>query len=130
MEISNPTPLQIDFQLLTSFQDLETPEQFKRMGFIRPIFVAQSLPSYNVSARYDYDLTNLAVPPLASTGGVGVWDSGLWDIAIWGGGAVAFQPPRGSFGIGKTVAIGLRGKSQVVTTLIAIGVMWEDGGLL
>jgi len=130
VELDTPTPLQIDFQLLTSFQDLETPEQFKRVAFIRPIFVAQSLPSYNVDARYDYNTEDLAIPPLASAGGVGVWDTGLWNIAIWGGGAVAFQPPRGSFGIGKTVAIGLRGKSQVETTLIAIGVMWEDGGLL
>ncbi len=130
IELSNPNPLQIDWQLLTSYQDVETPEQFKRMQFIRPIFLAQSFPSYEAKAMYDYDLSQLQSPPNASAFGVGIWDTGLWDIDIWGGGSEIFQPARGAYGIGKTMAIGLRGKSQVETTLIAIGIMWDEGGLL
>ena len=130
LELTSPNPIQIDWRLLTSFQDLEKPEQFKRAQFIRPIFLAQSIPSYIVEPRYDYDLAELAVPPNASAFGVGIWDFSFWDIDIWGGGEVAVQPPRGALGIGKTVAIAIRGKSQVDTTLIAIGIMWDDGGLL
>lgn len=130
VELDTPVPLQIDWQLLTSYQDMDTPEQFKRMQFIRPIFIAQSFPSYTVKAFYDYDLSELPVPPNASAFGVGIWDTGLWDIDIWGGGSAAFQPARGAWGIGKTMAIALRGKSQVETTLIAIGIMWDEGGLL
>jgi hypothetical protein len=130
VELDNPVPLQIDWQLLTSYQDVDTPEQFKRMQFIRPIFIAQSFPSYTVKAFYDYDLSALPSPPNASAFGVGIWDTGLWDIDIWGGGSAAFQPARGAWGIGRTMAIALRGKSQVETTLIAIGIMWDEGGLL
>jgi len=130
VELTAPNPLQIEWQLLTSYQDLEMPEQFKRMQFLRPIFIAQAIPSYTVKAFYDYDLSELPSPPNASSFGVGIWDTGLWDIAVWGGGNVTTQPPRGAYGIGKTCAVALRGKSQVETTLIAIGLMWDDGGLL
>ncbi len=130
VELTNPNPIQIDWQLLTSYQDMDSPEQFKRMQFIRPIFLAQSFPSYTVRALYDYDISQLPSPPNASAFGVGIWDTGLWSIDIWGGGSAAFQPARGAYGIGKTMAIALRGRSQVETTLIAIGIMWDDGGLL
>jgi len=123
-------PDQIGWQLLTSFQDLETPETFKRLQFVRPIFLADAPPSYNVFAKYDYDLTELNVPPNANPGSLALWDTGFWDTAIWGGQAIPFQPPIGAYGIGKTIAIALRGRSQVSTTLVAIGLIWDEGGML
>jgi len=128
--IAAPSPVQIDWDVFTSFQDLQTPEVFKRCAFLRPIFLAEQNPSYTIEARYDYDITGLPSPPNASAGGVGIWDTGLWDTALWGGGLSTFQPPRGASGLGKTIAAVLHGRSQVDTTLIAIGVLWDDGGLL
>ena len=128
--IAGGMPDQIDWQLLTSFQDLETPETFKRLQFVRPIFLAHAQPSYNVFAKYDYDLEELMIPPNANPGGLGLWDTGLWDTALWSGTAIPFQPPIGAYGMGKTIAIALRGRSQVVTTLIAIGLIWDEGGML
>ncbi len=128
--LAAPVPKQIDWQLLTSYNDFEQPERFKKVHFIRPIFITESVPSYNVEARYDYDLAPLPTPVSAAGGTLGIWDTGLWDTAVWGGELVPAQPPVGSSGQGKTVAIALHGKSQVDTILIAIGVMWSDGGLL
>lgn len=130
--IANPVidARQIGWQLLTSYQDMESPEVFKRMQFIRPIFLAESKPSYTVRAHYDYDLSELAAPPNALVGATGIWDSSLWDIGLWGGGAVPFQPPVGAYGMGKTVAIVLSGRSLTECTLVAMGVIWDTGGML
>jgi len=128
--LAAPVPQQIDWELLTSFQDLGSPEIFKRIQFIRPIFLSSSTPSYDVVAKYDYDLSDIPSPINASAGAVGVWDTGLWDVALWGGGLFPFQPTIGGSGLGKTVAIRLRGRSLADTTLIAIGLQWDDGGML
>lgn len=128
--LAAPVPQQIDWELLTSYQDLGSPEIFKRVQFLRPIFISSSSPSYDIVAKYDYDLTDIPAPVNASAGAIGVWDVGLWDIALWGGGFFPFQPMRGSSGMGKTVAIRLRGRSLADTTLIAIGILWDDGGML
>lgn len=128
--IAGGTSDQIDWQFLTSYQDFQTPEQFKRMQFMRPIFLSASQPSFQVKAFYDYNLGSLAVPPNAVAGATALWDAAIWDAAIWAGGEFAFQPAIGAWGIGKTMAIAIRGRSLVETTFIACGVQWDDGGLL
>lgn len=123
-------PLQVDWQILTSYQDMDQPEQFKRMQFMRPIFLAAQKPSYTVRAYYDYDLSPLPSPVNAVPAGIALWDAGIWDLDIWGGGSIPFQPAVGAYGIGRTMAVAIRGRSQVETTLIAVGVMWDTGNLL
>jgi hypothetical protein len=128
--LAGGTPLQVDWQLLTSYQDMEQPEQFKRMQFVRPIFLGAAIPSYTIKAYYDYNLDALPSPINAVAPGIALWDAGVWDTAVWGGGEIAFQPPIGAWGLGKTMALSIRGRSLVETTLIAIGVMWDSGGIL
>lgn len=128
--IAAPNPQQIDWEIFTSFQDLQKPEQFKRVQFVRPIFLAQEMPSYSVEPKYDYDISGLPTPANAGIGVAGVWDTSLWDSALWGGAATPFQPPIGGVGLGKTMAVAIHGRSRVDTTLIAIGLLWEDGGYL
>ncbi len=130
IRIAGGMPDQIDWQMLTSYQDFQTPEQFKRMQFLRPIFLAASQPSFQVKAFYDYNLDRLMTPPNAIAGDTALWDAAEWDAAIWQGGAFVFQPAIGAWGIGKTMAIAIRGRSLEETTFIACGVQWDDGGLL
>ena len=66
----------------------------------------------------------------ATAGAAALWDAGIWDAAIWTGDDTPFQPAIGAWGIGKTMALAIRGRSIVETTFIASGVMWDDGGLL
>jgi hypothetical protein len=124
------TETDIQWQLLTSYQSLEAPANWKRIHFIRPLFLAEQLPVYAVQARYDFSLTipqPVDPPPLT----VGArWDIALWDIAYWGGGFVTEQPVIGATGIGRWFAIALSGKSRYTTSLVGFDAIGDIGGML
>jgi len=120
----------ISFYLLTSFQDLGAPGKWKRLQFIRPIFVATQLPFYQVQARYDFDveIPQLAAPPSATLGAL--WDVAKWDQAEWGGGLVTTQPTIGARGVGRFVALALSGRADHVCSLVGFDLIGDSGGLL
>lgn len=119
---SDPQPIYWSF--LTAYNELQAPQINKSVQFLRPRFVADAEPSYNVKAFYDYDLSDLVRASNANSSD-NVWDTGSWDIAIWGGGDQKFQDVRGSFGIGKTVAVAMSGASVVNTTLVDVGIVYK-----
>lgn len=125
-DIENGTPIQ--FSMLSSYQRYGEDGIFKQVQFIRPDFWSTSLPTFNTKALYDYDiseLTLLAFPPL-SLGDV--WDTARWDFAIWGGGESYGQHElRGAGGIGRSVAIALRGETSVYFRLLSFDIMWTSG---
>ncbi len=125
VEITSPSPVPIYWSLLTAYNELESPQMNKVVEFIRPRFVAEGEPTYEVQAFYDYDLRELA-QVIASGSGSDVWDTGIWDQALWGGGKDKFQDLKGGSGMGKTVAIAMSGASTLGTTLVDIGVMWRN----
>jgi hypothetical protein len=120
----------IVFYLLTSFQDLGAPGKWKRLQFIRPIFVASQLPIYQAAARYDFDveIPNAIAPPPATIGAL--WDVAKWDQAEWGGGLVTTQPTIGARGVGRFVAIALSGRADHVCSLVGFDLIGDTGGLL
>ena len=125
------TPLAVDFGLITAFSDFGMPSKFKRAQFIRPMFIADSVPTYAVAARYDYDISDIGSTPPYSPFTIGVWDDGTWDDAIWGGGYQIDQPVYGATGMGRTVAIVLRGSSSTQGVVLAgFDLMLDGGGLL
>lgn len=124
----DPAPIQ--WSMLTSYQDFESGTRFKRCQYIRPQFIAQDVPAYSTKARYDFDITEMYVTPLALPGATGRWDVGLWDIEVWGGGLQRVDRPIGAQGMGRHVAIALRGSSTSKTILIAFDVVADGGGLM
>ena len=122
--LSTPSPDPIYWSLLTAYTELESPQMNKVVEFIRPRFVAEGEPSYNVKAFYDYDLSEL-VRASAAGSGSDAWDTGTWDAAIWGGGQDKFQELKGANGMGRTVAIAMAGATTLSATLVDIGVMWR-----
>jgi hypothetical protein len=121
---------EIEWSLLTWYSDLETPAQNKIVQLIRATFTSERVPSYSVLARYDYDLQEaIAIPiPTAPTGDV--WDVALWDSAIWGVGTVTSNALSGGAGMGRSVAIALRGTSSAETILIRFDVAFTFGNIL
>lgn len=127
----NGTPgTNVEWSLLTSFNDLNTPSQNKISQFIRPTFISERIPGYSVVAVYDYNLIEgaEAIPSPVAFGDL--WDFGLWDSAIWGGQFVTTNPLSGAAGMGRSVAIGLRGSSAAKTTLIRIDLTFTFGNVL
>lgn len=122
----------ITWFLLTNYSALGTPGSHKRAKFIRPNFVSDQKPVYDVRAYYDYRTSETQVPvgsPTPLTGDV--WDSGLWDEALW---SVETLTPTfnvlGASGIGRTIAVGMAGSSVNRTNLISFDLLWDVGGYL
>ena len=131
--IDDPTTAtEVRFALLTAFSYYGAPARYKRVQFLRPIFVADSVPTYSIAARYDYDISDpLAVPPPGVDQDSAVWDNSLWDQAVWSGGYQLDQPVRGGAGMGRSVAVLLSGTtSSDSVTLAGIEIMMDGGGLL
>lgn len=119
----------IQWACLTSFQNLGNGRQ-KRIQMIRPTILAQSAsPSYQVAARYKYDLAELS-PVALSAAAAGSWGVGLWGTALWAGEYATQQAATGAYGMGPEMAVAIRGTANSRTVLIGMDVFYDQGGLL
>jgi hypothetical protein len=120
----------IQWSLLSSFQDLGTPQR-KRVQSIRPRVLSQGgAVTMKAAARYDWDLTELPTVTAVASSGTNTWDVGLWDTATWGGAYASQSQVFGASGFGSTVAIAIRGASSARMTLTGIDVTLDVGGVL
>ena len=125
--------LPIEFSLMTSFSHLDSPTAFKAVQFIRPDFLSEYYPSYGVKAVYDYDVNEAAISP--SVGDEfdqdALWDHAIWDQAVWGTAKPSGHARlSGASGLGRTVAIAVRGTTVESLKLASIDVMWTTGGMI
>lgn len=123
----------IVFSTLSSYQSLDTPGLYKRVQFLRPIWLGGGIPVFDIQARYDFDVAEvLTAPPIAGALNSGIWDgaSSTWDLAVWGGSVKSSSNARGANGLGRHVAVAMRGQAAEAVTLIGIDVIWDVGGAL
>ncbi len=123
----------IRWYLLSSFTTLGAPALNKRVKFIRPNFsVGTSAPTIETYALYNYYALEPAMPvtgPNQPTGAV--WDTALWDVDQWSQLVnLPFYTTRGAWGMGRTVAIAMTGRSNGNTIFASWDVMWDTGGFL
>ena len=123
-------PEAIEWDVLTAFSTLGEPSIFKRCQYIRPTFLSGGEVGFTVAARYDYDISEISGSPIFTSGVSGLWDVGAWDAALWGGGVFSSDVVRGANGIGRAVAINLKGRSSEETTLISYDISWDSGGIM
>tara|TARA_R110002167_G_scaffold7253_2_gene34127 strand:- start:868 stop:1515 length:648 start_codon:yes stop_codon:yes gene_type:complete len=121
-------PAPIEWSILTSYQNMGEPARFKRCQYIRPQFITDALPSFSVAARYDFDIREEgAAPPLPVLQN-GIWDITNWDASIWGGTLERVDNVSGARGMGRNIAIAMRGTSVSRTILVAFDVIADSGG--
>lgn len=120
----------INWSMVSSFQEYEEIGRYHRIHFIRPVFVAASPPSFEVEARFDYNLSEAlgAVSPAPISGAV--WDTAKWDIDIWGGPLASGSFLSGGSGMGRAMAVGLNGSSVAQTFLVRFDIMYDTGNYL
>jgi hypothetical protein len=122
----------IDFSLLSSYQNLGAPGLHKMVQMVRPDFYGNAAPAYTVKVLYDYDFQEpTAVVQDDEVIGNDVWDGALWDIAVWTtieGQSFGSLQLAGTSGIGRSVAIAMRGSSGAALRLITWDIMWKVGG--
>jgi hypothetical protein len=121
------TPVQ--YSGIGAFFNLGNGRQ-KQAQLIRPRFLGQSTaPSFEVAARYDFDITELD-PVTPGVGGGSTWDSALWDSGVWGGDYSPSSAVRGAVGMGVNVAMAWRGAAVDRTILVGFEVGYTQGGFL
>jgi hypothetical protein len=120
----------IEFSSLQTFQEEGTVGAYKRVQFIRPVFVASAAPAYIAEARYDYNLSEVFGSPSSSTVSGALWDSAVWDTDLWSVGIAPIDPLRGGSGMGRTIAIGINGNSQAETILVRTDIHRDQGWTL
>jgi hypothetical protein len=93
--------------VLQAFSDFGSPGQTKRWTMAQLFLSAEASPSINASINVDFDATLNSAPVGATASTYAVWDSGRWDLGLWGGSLAAFKPFVGLSGIGKAAAMRL-----------------------
>ena len=59
------------------------------------------------------------------------WDDGIWDSDIWDSdAAIGFNEVKGSWGLGRNVAIAMKGTTRTELTHISWDVVYDAGGPL
>ena len=122
----------IDFDILTSFQAPNGDHSSqKRVGFIRTIGVLSGTASVNVQAVYDYALdTRLLAPSVTPSKTLSLWDNADWDEGFWDYESAGASFPIGALGLGRVVAIAMRGSSDTRLTVVGWDVTYTSGGFL
>ena len=59
-----------------------------------------------------------------------LWDAGLWNAAVWSGSLEALDLPRGANGMGRHVAVNIRGVTGEPVILIGFDVVYDIGGMM
>lgn len=129
VSIASPAGSPVEFSFLCAYSDWEKPGQHKIPGFVRPIFLSESVPEYAVKCSFDYSLLEGTVSgdPAVATGSV--WDVALWDVALWGG-TQSYATQAGVGGVGLAVAVGIKGRAATRLTLAEITGTARIGGYL
>ena len=123
-------PKTINYSMLSHYSHMGTPAQWKRAQFIRPSFIGKGQPIYGVQARYDFDLSEVGGnPPYLGTE-IAQWDNAIWDVARWSATAQSYIALSGLRGMGRHIAIALRGESATELSLIGFDLMFDNGGML
>ncbi len=120
----------IEWSMLQSYQSMGSPGMNKQMHFIRPLFLSSGVPGYVTQARYDFDLGEIFESPSAPILQGSLWGVGLWDQAIWGGELTLDYELVGTKGMGRHVAVAIKGTSSSLTQYVGCDVMWKQGGPL
>jgi hypothetical protein len=121
----------IEYSILHTASDMGTPGEMKRAAFVRPNFRADFAPVYDTKILYDYSLAEFSPTLSANPSSASAWDTAVWNTSTWGSGAsTAFSKATGANGIGRTLAVAIRGNATAATVLISTDIMWNNGGVL
>jgi hypothetical protein len=132
VQLADPTAYSpIRFSCLTGFSNLGSARN-KRVHLTRPTVLAQA-PNTVVQAtpRYRFETTEPTAPgTAAATGVTNVFDVAIWDADVWGGDFIPIDRFSNAGGVGRDVAIAIRGSAVSRTVIASIDVMYEEGGFL
>lgn len=96
---------------------------------IQPTILAGENPLVNAAGRVNYDQSECPVPIGApGRGGGAAFDSARFDVDVFAGDFVTFQPMVGAAGRGKSIGAAIRGAAYQRTIFAGVDVLYDEGG--
>lgn len=121
----------INFSWLTHYWHMNSPAIWKRPQFIRPSWIGSAQPNYAIAVEYDFSLAELpALSTGGSGGGVSRWDTAEWDLNLWEGTAQSYFETRGLNGMGRHLAVAVRGNASSSLSYVGADLIMDKGGNL
>ncbi len=119
----------VAWSLLTAYRGSGS---MKQVQSVRPIFVAdEKPPPFQVTVKYDFDQDEPAVLSAAQAAQAGGWDVDTWDDGVWSGGfSASATTVVGASGMGRDVALAIRGNSSGRTVFVGADIYYNEGGVL
>jgi hypothetical protein len=128
----NGTNIQANAQQAYSYFD--SPGQLKRFTMVRPIFQSNNgVPTTAVNISTDFEpqteFGSLSFNPASTVGGV--WDTSVWDDALWSAGDLVTKTWYGVTGLGFSASVNLSVASQGIDfKWTSTDYVMEKGGVL
>lgn len=134
VQLADPTGWTgVAWSLLSAYTNMGNAAQ-KQVKMVRPNMTSDSpQPQAVPTVKYGFNLGEPAAPVYTPpTAGAGTWDGAVWDTDVWSDVLypTPYQPIYGASGMGREVAIALRGTAVARTVLIGFDVFFEIGGLM
>lgn len=133
IEISDAAELgsPISFRSLTSFQSFGEHARLKRVGIARTAGVLAGTAAFNVEAVYDYRIeTRIPAPTNYNPSSDSIWDSAVFDSSRWDFDVEGKSFPVGVLGMGRAVAVGIRGEASTRINIVGWDLLMTMGGYL
>lgn len=116
---------------IQAFSKFGSAGKLKRWTMAKPIFRANGTPSVGMSMNVDFDLNNSTQSLSFTPNNNGLWGTGLWDVATWGGDFNIIQNWQSFFGIGYYGAPQLNIASQGVDVRwVSTDIVYETGAVI
>ncbi len=124
----------VAWSLLSAYTNMGNANQ-KQVKMVRPNMTSDGpFPQAVPTVKYGFDLSEPAAPAYTPPPDVGtaLWDAAVWDSERWGGvlSPGPYAPIYGGSGMGREVAIALRGTAVNRTILVGFDVFFEIGGMM
>jgi hypothetical protein len=120
----------INWGIITAYSNLGTNKS-KQVQMIRPLVSSDALnPRMEARAMYDLNVIPATGALIRAPGYDSGWDSATWDVGVWGGDSTISRGVWGTVGMGRHVALAIRGESIAETILMGADVDFTIGGEL
>lgn len=119
-------------EFLSSFSYLGDPTTLKHFKLVRPVLQALTQPDVRMSIAVDFNTSdaNTYGTPTGSVTQAYNWDEAIWDEATWATSNTIFRPWSSVTGMGYAAALRFKMSNISATSLAAVEVVYESGGVV
>ena len=131
VKLSDPNSyVPVSWSIISRYANNGTANTKRIVELIPSVLSESPSPSVTAEARYNYDLSEAGLPSTVYSGtDYAVWDVSKWDQAVWAGDYTSAQPTGGALGMGRDVAVAIRGQADSRTILVDVKVLFETARL-